>query len=162
TGLVVANYLKEKKMAAFESSWRGVVRGKPVGQRVRGIGPLFFHKFQGRGGKEPAERAQKALARPRENAEAPGHPRVPDVRKELGKKFLIGLAKDALKERMKQNVANFFESEEYLDFIQADLESRTAALILLRDSSRYNDALDMHAYFLQIRAEILKQYDPEN
>ncbi len=162
TGLVVANYLKEKKMAAFEASWRELMRDNPVEQRLREIDPTFSNRFSSEVGKYLAEERKDALEAGAKYVQARDSALFRDWGKELGKKFIIGLAKDVLKQRMKQNVANFFESEEYLDFIQADLESRAAALILVRDSSRYNDALDMHAYFLQIRAEILKQYDPNN
>jgi uncharacterized protein (UPF0254 family) len=81
---------------------------------------------------------------------------------DLGTKFVIGVVKDVAKEKMKQQVADFFVGDAFKDYIEADLACRGAATLLLKDNARYYDAHDTYAYLVQLRAEIERQYDPKS
>jgi hypothetical protein len=80
----------------------------------------------------------------------------------LASKMIIGVVKDIAKAQMKQQVANFFVSQAFLDYIDADLQCRGAALILLKDNARYYAAQDDLVFLQQLKAEILRQYDSRN
>ena len=80
----------------------------------------------------------------------------------LSSKMVIGIVKDVAKEKMKQQVANFFLADAFLDYLDADLACRGAALLLFKDNARYYDAHDTYVYLVQLRAEIERQYDPKS
>jgi len=81
---------------------------------------------------------------------------------EISTKFIVGVVKDVAKEQMKQKAADFFVKDAFLDYLDADLQCRGAALLLLKDNARYHEGHDTLAYLIQLRAEIERQYDPKN
>jgi hypothetical protein len=80
----------------------------------------------------------------------------------LATKFVIGVVKDVAKQAMKQQVANYFVGDAFLDNLEADMECRGAAILLLKDNARYYDAHDTLAYLVQLRQSIESQYDPKS
>src|SRR5262249_14908048 len=115
TGVGTAAFLKAEQEAALADTFEEVAEVLRSGGTVEAA-LLRRYEYQKTFRDEAVKKFQKAV-------------KDGTFRKlgaDLSKKFVIGVAKDLLKEKMKQSVADFFVGDAFLDYLEADLQCRGA------------------------------------
>jgi len=154
--LMASTYLVSQKKEALDELWRTQLQGSWYTDRMTKVDPDFHRRFMKEISGMILDREKTFRKAEKLFKDSLEKTRLKSIIKDAAKGLVKGVAKAALK----KEIAEFFEGQAMMEYMQAQYELQGNARLLLQASNHWWTTKDLYDALRKTRDALIKNYDP--